>query len=971
MADTKAQIVLSAVDRTKAAFDQARRNIASIQTGAAGVLSTLNPLLGTVGLLGTALSALSFKSVVDGIDALNDVKDATGASIENISALEDVADRTGTSLQTVGDTLAKFNRQLTAAKPGSEIAETLKAIGVNAEELRRLDPAEALLRTAKALDQYADDGNKARIVQTLYGKSVQEVAPFLKDLAERGQLNAKVTTRQAEEAERFNKQLFEMQANLKEAARGIVSDLLPAVTSLLNLFKQARAESAGGSFLDGLLGTNPVARLEGQAELAQAAVRRAGDTLDRLVTEQQRKGEGADAFLDQRVAKARARLQQLQQQAAQAAQQLKELANVMDGGPAAAAAPAATQGAKPSVNTPVDPDAAKKAADQALANLRKVADGNVKAIGDALSATQDKLRFNEQFSRGIYEQGLQSLEAYYADQDAARQDNLSAIRRATEAEIAERQRLLNSPLLKGPERADERQGLTNQIAEARARLRAAEQEADQAARLSVGERERAIEALRDQVAGLDAQIQDLATGTSAGGDLLDIAQRVRAAQRLLVQGGAGEEDAAARAAQLGGLLEAQRQFSIARGAFAAVTQDAAIAEERLLLAADQSGAGLLETEGAVRELRTASLRQLEELIAATRELQKEAPQDTGLVAFLRDAELQAERLRAVLDPTKLRLDAAADDAAGVLTDGLRSAALEGGKLRDIVSDIDKRLTGLVFEELVGKPFQEGLSNILKGNGGKGLGENIFGSFFSALGFGGGGLGGAGGAGEQVGASAGQAATVAGLSAIGTTATTVTAPALASLGSTVGTVAVPALAGLGTTIGSTMVPALAALAGAASAASTALALISANQVGDAGGDALGAFIAAAGFDSGGYTGNAGTKQAAGVVHGQEFVFSAPAVKRLGIDTLEKLHESARTSAALKGLPGFEMGGYVGVRPARSAQRSDDGGAGRGRSIVLQSSPTFVVQGGRLDKATMGQAAAAYGRALRAELDRGTA
>lgn len=867
MADAK--IILSAEDKTGAAIESAKRGFNQLQGVAAAVSAQF-------GLLGGGATLAGFAAIVkganDAIDAMNDVSDATGASIENISALEDVADRTGTSLQTVGDTLAKFNRQLTAAKPGSEIAETLKAIGVNAEELRRLDPAEALLQTAKALAGYADDGNKARVVQTLFGKSVQEVAPFLKDLAEQGKLNATVTTQQSDEAEKFNKQLFQLQKNFKDAARAAVSDLLPALNGLFDKVKDE------GFFA--LFGFDKEFKAKRELAAAAGEVQRLNKQATQLKNglEIGFYGPQFKAELDAvnvKLAEAKRRFNALEASQREAAK------------PPAPQAPAVPAEDKPSIKPPVDTAAATKAAEQALANLRKVADGNVKAIGDALSATQDKLRFNEQFSRGIYEQGLQSLEAYYADQDAARQDNLSAIRRATEAEIAERQRLLNSPLLKGPERADERQGLTNQIAEAQARLRAAEQEADQAARLSVGERERAIEALRDQVAGLDAQIQDLATGTSAGGDLLDIAQRVRAAQRLLVQGGAGEEDAAARAAQLGGLLEAQRQFSIARGAFAAVTQDAAIAEERLLLAADQSGAGLLETEGAVRELRTASLRQLEELIAATRELQKEAPQDTGLVAFLRDAELQAERLRAVLDPTKLRLDAAADDAAGVLTDGLRSAALEGGKLRDIVSDIDKRLTGIVFEELVGKPFQEGLSNILKGNGGKGLGENIFGSFFSALGFGGGGLGGAGG------------------------------------GAAPGGGFFAGLAGL------------------------------------------------FGFDSGGYTGNAGTKQAAGVVHGQEFVFSAPAVKRLGIDTLEKLHESARTSAALKGLPGFEMGGYVGVRPARSAQRSDDGGAGRGRSIVLQSSPTFVVQGGRLDKATMGQAAAAYGRALRAELDRGTA
>jgi hypothetical protein len=96
------------------------------------------------------------RSTVDALDALNDVKDATGASIENISALEDVAARTGTTMDTVTGSLIKLNQTLNAAKEGSPQAAALQAIGLSAEELRRLDPAEALRRIAVALAGFAD-----------------------------------------------------------------------------------------------------------------------------------------------------------------------------------------------------------------------------------------------------------------------------------------------------------------------------------------------------------------------------------------------------------------------------------------------------------------------------------------------------------------------------------------------------------------------------------------------------------------------------------------------------------------------------------------------------------------------------------------------------------------------------------------------------------------------------------------------
>ena len=186
------------------------------------------------------------KSVVDGIDALNDLGDATGASIENISALEDVAARTGTSMDTVSTALIKFNGVLKEAKPGSGTELALKAIGLNAKELRELDPAEALLQTATALSLFADDGNKARITQELFGKSLKEVAPFLKDLADKGKLVATVTAEQAREAEKFNKELFQLQKSMADSSREMAGPMVSAINAMIEKFRLGAI--AGKSF---------------------------------------------------------------------------------------------------------------------------------------------------------------------------------------------------------------------------------------------------------------------------------------------------------------------------------------------------------------------------------------------------------------------------------------------------------------------------------------------------------------------------------------------------------------------------------------------------------------------------------------------------------------------------------------------------------------------------------------------------
>lgn len=232
-----------------ASFEQDMGRVTRVtEKNAAQMQRTLDGVANSVRALGAGVSVAAtvafVRNVINGVDALNDLRDATFSSIENISALEDVAARTGTRFETVSTALIKFNGALKDAKPGDAISDALDRIGLKADELRKLDPAEALLKTAVALSTYKDDGDKARLVQELFGKSLREVAPLLKDLADKGQLNATITAKQAEEAERFNNQLNVMAKNSTDAARALLNDFLPVMNKVLQNYLDIKA--AGG-----------------------------------------------------------------------------------------------------------------------------------------------------------------------------------------------------------------------------------------------------------------------------------------------------------------------------------------------------------------------------------------------------------------------------------------------------------------------------------------------------------------------------------------------------------------------------------------------------------------------------------------------------------------------------------------------------------------------------------------------------
>ena len=321
MADTKARIVLTAENRAASAINQLRGQLGSLSAQAAG----LNKSFGAFGaVFGGAFAGLTLtafiKSTAQSIDKLNDLKDATGASIENLSALEDVGARTGTSFESVSSSLVKFNKVLSDAKPGTDAERIFTALGLSLEELKRQDPAEALRLTAVALSNFADNGDKARAVQELFGKSVKDAAPFLNDLAKQTRLVGTVTTEQAEAAEKFNQQLAALTKNGTDFARSLVSSVVPALNSFFAALNQLGGRDGG---VVALLGLDEVSLVTRQTNQLNAEVTRVGDAVGRL-SEALRRDPGNE-LLAGRLDKARAKLKELQIQAAASSEQLKQL----------------------------------------------------------------------------------------------------------------------------------------------------------------------------------------------------------------------------------------------------------------------------------------------------------------------------------------------------------------------------------------------------------------------------------------------------------------------------------------------------------------------------------------------------------------------------------------------------------------------------------------------------------------------
>lgn len=326
---------------------------------------------GLVGALSVGAITAFGKAAIDSLDALNDIADATGSSVEKISGLADVARRTGGDIELVETALVKLNKSLSDSKP----SPYFKQLGLDVEALKQLDPVDAFEQLARALAQVENSGLKARATEDLLGKSFKELAPLLKDVAESGGLVAKVTAQQAEEAEKFNKELFGLKTNIGDAARELVSSFLPALNTLFTEWRRARQE-AGGSLLDGLFGNNAQSRLTNDAQRISQQI---GDTVAMIerLQESQRRDPTNAAFSDARIDKLRAKLLDLQKQAAATTQQLKDLADI--NAPQSTDRPGSFVGPPIALTEVKEADkeaerAAKRRADEALAYLNRLED---------------------------------------------------------------------------------------------------------------------------------------------------------------------------------------------------------------------------------------------------------------------------------------------------------------------------------------------------------------------------------------------------------------------------------------------------------------------------------------------------------------------------------------------------------------------------------------------------------------------
>lgn len=227
----------------KGAFDRIAKagEVATAATKALG--------LAIVGLsAGVGISTLvgKFEQVTESLSRLKDMSEKTGASVENLSALAGVAKITGQSIDLVEAGMTRLAKSLSGADDEAKGAgHALAELGLSAAKLRTMDTASSYKEIADKLAEYRDGMGKTALVQDIFGKSGAQQIPILKALAENGDLVAKSTTEQADQAREYIQTLNRLTA-AKDALYKVISvQLLPVVSDFVKVLLDAKNETGG------------------------------------------------------------------------------------------------------------------------------------------------------------------------------------------------------------------------------------------------------------------------------------------------------------------------------------------------------------------------------------------------------------------------------------------------------------------------------------------------------------------------------------------------------------------------------------------------------------------------------------------------------------------------------------------------------------------------------------------------------
>ena len=227
------------------------------------VTSTFNTLLAGVSAGGLVRMGLAS---IETAAELGNVADKLGIATQNLELMRFAAEQTDVSTQTLDMALQRMVRRVGQAAQGTgEASQTLKDLGINAEELNKLDPAAQFERISAAVQNIPDRGGQLAAMQKIFDSEGVGLINLAAEGVERyvdAFERAGGATQGVKAAQAFALSLNELQGSMTSLTRNVATNLVPTLQEaiagaqvvleslgLIRNARQRRADSGGRGFL--------------------------------------------------------------------------------------------------------------------------------------------------------------------------------------------------------------------------------------------------------------------------------------------------------------------------------------------------------------------------------------------------------------------------------------------------------------------------------------------------------------------------------------------------------------------------------------------------------------------------------------------------------------------------------------------------------------------------------------------------
>ena len=179
-------------------------------------------------------------------DRILDLSEITGLTTGAIQEWQHVAKMAGVDTEAMTRVTERLNREMTNIQKGTgKASEAIESLGIEAEELAKMNADERLDTLVSKLAAIEDPAERARIGSDLFGRQWEHVAPIvglgsdeLERLRQEGEKYA-MSNEDLNKANDFRISMEEMKAELGLAAREMGMELMPVMGQFVDFIKSS------------------------------------------------------------------------------------------------------------------------------------------------------------------------------------------------------------------------------------------------------------------------------------------------------------------------------------------------------------------------------------------------------------------------------------------------------------------------------------------------------------------------------------------------------------------------------------------------------------------------------------------------------------------------------------------------------------------------------------------------------------